>query len=425
MMSKTKNLMKTLGPGLIFASSAIGTSHLVLSTRAGAHHGMVYFWIIMLALLFKYPFFEFGPRYASASGHSLLKGYKDQGMWAVYLFLLVIVVSMFAVTGAVGAVTAGLLSTIFGWTFISVPALAGVIILITVVLLISGGYKGLDFVIKIISASLLIAILVAFVAVLMKGPIAASPDFVAPPFLEGAGLTLLIGLIGWMPTGLEASAMNSIWVVEKQRTSDYKSNLKEILFDFNLGYAFTAVVAVLFLVIGAFTVYGSGELLDGGTTDFSSKLLNVFTANLGTWAYPFIAIAAFGTIYGTLITVLDAFSRSFVRGLRAIKFDQIANTDVQLGFLKQAYFYTIIVLGIGGFSLFYFSTASMIRMLEWATIISFLVAPIMGVLNLKVVRTLTGEHKVPQGLMILAYVGLVVLTLFVIYYMMNISAVGH
>ena len=45
-----KQLLKTIGPGLLFASSAIGTSHLVLSTRAGATHGMVYFWIILIAL---------------------------------------------------------------------------------------------------------------------------------------------------------------------------------------------------------------------------------------------------------------------------------------------------------------------------------------------------------------------------------------
>ena len=51
-----RNLLKVIGPGLLFASSAIGTSHLVLSTRAGAHHGMIFLWIILLALLLKYPF---------------------------------------------------------------------------------------------------------------------------------------------------------------------------------------------------------------------------------------------------------------------------------------------------------------------------------------------------------------------------------
>ncbi len=31
-----ENLLKTIGPGLIFAAAAVGVSHLVQSTRAGA-----------------------------------------------------------------------------------------------------------------------------------------------------------------------------------------------------------------------------------------------------------------------------------------------------------------------------------------------------------------------------------------------------
>jgi len=94
-----KNLLQAIGPGLLFASTAIGTSHLVLSTRAGAHHGMVYFWIIAGALLLKYPFYEFGPRYANATGFSLLKGYKEQGKWAVLLFMFVSTSNFSACTG--------------------------------------------------------------------------------------------------------------------------------------------------------------------------------------------------------------------------------------------------------------------------------------------------------------------------------------
>ena len=38
-MNTVQKLIKNLGPGLLFASMAIGTSHLVLSTKAGAHYG--------------------------------------------------------------------------------------------------------------------------------------------------------------------------------------------------------------------------------------------------------------------------------------------------------------------------------------------------------------------------------------------------
>ena len=47
-------LKKTLGPGILFASTAIGVSHLVQSTRAGANYGLALFIIIanLLNILF-------------------------------------------------------------------------------------------------------------------------------------------------------------------------------------------------------------------------------------------------------------------------------------------------------------------------------------------------------------------------------------
>lgn len=423
---KAKTYLKAIGPGLIFASSSIGTSHLVLSTRAGAEHGMIYFWIILLALLFKYPFFEFGPRYAAATGHNLLKGYKDQGIWAIYIFLLLIIISMFAVTGAIGAVSAGLLSTIFD-IGLSDGLLTGVVILVTLVALLTGGYRGLDRIIKLISVTLLVTAIVAFVAVLSKGPQVPSPDFEALPLLEGAGLTLFIGLIGWMPTGIEASVMNSIWILKNNETADIKPTKRQVLFDFNLGYWFTVITAIIFLVIGAYTIYGSGEHLDGGTTEFAKKLLHTISDSLGPWSFPIIAVAAFGTIYGTLITVLDAFSRCVTQGFRALYFDDMTNNVEQKSFTKKIFPIVLITQSIGGFALFYFSKASMITMLEWATIISFLIAPILGVLNLRVILKLRREteHHVPSYLLYLAYMGLVAMIGFTIYYLLNISSAGH
>lgn len=182
------------------------------------------------------------------------------------LFITIISVSMFAVTGAVAAVSAGLLSTMFGFGSIPVPLLAGAIILLTVMLLLLGGYAGLDGFIELISVVLLLTVLTAFIAVMIKGPVNHEDGFKANSFREGAGLTLLISLIGWMPSGMETSTMNSIWVVEKMRSSEYNPTLKESLFDFNLGYLFTVILALMFLTIGAFTVYGSGQLLQGNAT---------------------------------------------------------------------------------------------------------------------------------------------------------------
>lgn len=414
---KNIKLLKTIGPGLLFASSAIGTSHLVLSTRAGAHHGMIFFWIILGTLLLKYPFYEFGPRYAIATGKSLINGYREQGKWAVILFLVVIFMNMFAVTGAIGAVAAGLLKTMLGLS-LSMPTLVGLVLAVTVGILLFGGYTALDSFIKILSIVLLLTVSVAFFAVLINGHVEPAADFQARKLVEGTGLALLVSLIGWMPAGMEASTMNSIWVVEKTRTSNYKPTLRESLFDFNLGFVFATILALMFLTIGAFTVYGSGQLLEGNATEFTTKLLSVFTTNLGQWSYWLIAIAALGTIYGTLITILDAFTRSFVRGLLALKETPVDVTENQ-STLSRNYKILLPLLALGGFSLFYFSATSMIKVLEYATILGFLTAPIIAFLNLRAItsKDVSDEFSPSKLMIILAYLGLGALVLFSAYYL--------
>jgi len=59
-------MWRMIGPALLFAGAAIGTSHLFQSTRAGAVYGLALVVVILLACLLKYPAFRFGVDY----GHS-------------------------------------------------------------------------------------------------------------------------------------------------------------------------------------------------------------------------------------------------------------------------------------------------------------------------------------------------------------------
>ncbi|MBT8303200.1 MAG: divalent metal cation transporter, partial [Bacteroidia bacterium] len=106
--------IKKLGPGLLFAGAAIGVSHLVQSTRAGADFGFGLLWALILVNIFKYPFFQFGPRYASATGESLLHGYKKLGKGVLIAYAILTLATMFTIQTAVTIVTAGLASTLFG-----------------------------------------------------------------------------------------------------------------------------------------------------------------------------------------------------------------------------------------------------------------------------------------------------------------------
>lgn len=412
-----KKLFKILGPGLLFASTAIGTSHLVLSTRAGAHHGMIFLWIILFTLLLKYPFYEFAPRYTVATGKSLIYAYRKQGLWALGIFFFIITIEMFFVTGAIGAVSAGLLSITLG---LSIPQwlIYGLVVLITTAILLIGKYQVLELIIKIISVLLLVTMGIIFVAVIIKGPIQPSVDFKADNLLEGTGLALLISMLGWMPNGMEGSTMHSVWILENERSDNEKTTLKNALLDFNIGYLMTALLAIMFLIIGAYASYGTGNTLDGNTMQFSTKLLSLFTNILGEWSFTVIAIAAFGTIYGTLITVWDAMARCFIRSLYAFKNDAEVSLEKRQSFFNVGYLIMIPVIGIGGALMFSFFTSGVILMLEFATIISFLLSPVIAYLNWKAIRSeeVGIEYRPAQWMHIVAAIGMIAMISFAIYY---------
>ena len=42
-----KGILKTVGPGILYAGAAIGASHLVQSSRAGANYGFGIIWAVI------------------------------------------------------------------------------------------------------------------------------------------------------------------------------------------------------------------------------------------------------------------------------------------------------------------------------------------------------------------------------------------
>ncbi|MCB0643801.1 MAG: hypothetical protein KDC44_19270, partial [Phaeodactylibacter sp.] len=317
------------------------------------------------------------------------------------------------------AVCGGLLATLFGLGHLSMPVLVGAVLLVTALLLIMGQYRALDQFIKLLSVVLLVTVLVAFAAVLLKGPSYKGAAVAGNSIWEGAGLTLLISLLGWMPAGMEASVMNSVWNIEKVRSAGYRPSLAQTMFDFNLGYALTALLAFAFLVIGAFTVYGSGQQLGGNSVQFTNQLLQVFTESLGAWSYPVITIAAFGALYGTLITVWDAYARCWSLSLTELrKQGDTPPSDFQ-------YALYLLLIGIGGFLLFKFFSASLLQILEAATITAFITAPVIGYLNLKAILSpaVAPADRPGKGELLLARIGLIFMAGFSIYYLYDLLIV--
>ena len=270
-----KNFFKILGPGLLYAGAAVGVSHLVQSTRAGAMFNFDLVWILIIANFLKYPFFEFGPRYANATRSNLVDGYKKVGRWAVILFALVTVGSMFIFQAAVTVVTVGLISYVFNVT-ISITTLSIIILLISAVILVIGKYNLLDKVIKFIILLLAVSTIVAVFAAFGIQKEVTPEALNQFSLTRGADIFFLIAFIGWMPAPIELSVWSSAWNIAKTEQLGYVPKLKDAITEFRISYIGTTLLAMGFLAMGALVMYGTGEEFSSSGTRFSEQLINMY-----------------------------------------------------------------------------------------------------------------------------------------------------
>lgn len=406
------NFLKTLGPGILFASTAIGVSHLVQSTRAGAEYGFALIPFILAANIFKYPFFEFGSRYANATGESIIDGYKKIGNWMIWLYFLITLGSMFFVSAAVGAVTAGFLQNLFGITSWGIWATVALFAL-CMAILITGKYNVLDSLVKIIGIVLLISTIIAFALALAQGPVVETKNTVGPDIWSDSSILFIIALMGWMPTAVDLSAWNSLWTVERIKQTGYKPTMRETLADFNFGYIISVVLSICFVTLGAYMLFGTGQELPDSKGAFAHSVVGMFTNFIGEWSYIIIAAAGFSIMFGTCIAIFDGYSRSLEK-------------SVELIFLKRSepssnasiYNIALIVVGIGSFGIVLFFGKHLKSLVDLATTISFLIAPLIAIVNYRLVtgKFIEDDKKPKLWLKILSWLGIVFLTGFALYF---------
>ena len=399
--------LSRLGPGLLFAGAAIGVSHLVQSTRAGADFGWGLLWALLLINLFKYPFFQYGPRYAQATGETLLDGYYKLGKGYLWAYFFVNIATMFTIQSAVTVVTAGLASKLFGITS-DIVYWSIIITVFCGVLLIIGRYQLLDKFIKIIIISLAISSVLAVSIAFVKNENSLSLQQVFP---EGTGLLFLIAFLGWMPAPLDISIWHSIWTLEKNKSQQRKTTLKESLFDFNVGYIATTFLAICFVGLGALVMFDSELEFSSKGGVFAGQLIELYTSNLGEAAYGLIAIAAFSTMLSTTITTLDASPRAMSKTIQLL-FNR----------LKSSYFLWLLILSIGTIAIFLFLLSEMGKLVQIATVLSFITAPLYAFLNYRLVvsKQMPDKFRPNKELRILSIIGLLFLSGFTIFYLFSL-----
>jgi len=366
-------MLGRLGPGLLFAATAVGVSHLVQSTRAGAEFGLTMAALIVFICLVKYPAFRFGAEYAAAAKESLIVGYERQGRWLLVFFFVAIAIEGLTVVPAVSLVAGGMTMNFLGISANEIIFTMGTIIVCSIALAF-GRYRLLEQTTKVLVA--LFAVLSIIAAIAAVSTIGEGQALAAPMPLNEENLFFSVAVAGWMPVGMGGAVFLSLWVRAKSVARDRSVELDEARFDFNVGYITTIVIALCFLLMGSVILFGSGVDLSANSVGFAAQLIGLFTQTVGGWIAPVIRVAALAVMFSTVLAVIDGFARVY-----ADVTERLIGTRESLWTQDRLYIsYMVIQAGVALALMLYF-LQSFGAFIGFVTTVGFLVAPVIAYLN--------------------------------------------
>lgn len=407
-MTSLKRIAASLGPGMIVAATAIGTSHIILSPVAGARFGYALIWLVLFSHLFKYPAFDFGPRFAIANRVSLIQGFQDvpgPKNWALWVFLATTTLQGLTIFAAVISVTASILVVSVGG--LSHPVWIVVLGVFIIALHRTGRYPALAFGSKLALGALAVVSVIAFVAAPPR-PSDLAQMFI--PSLPEGSVLLAASIFGLMPTGINVAIWHSLWAVEhlgewEKTTRDKREMLAMGMTDLRVGYVLSAVLAVVFVSLGANLLRPRGLTPNG--VDVALTLSEIYTEVLGEWMFPVFMLAAFAAMFSTTYSVMDGFPRTFASLLRTL-FPR--NRFLTKSFNPAYWFFmaAIFAFGVVANTLI----PNPVRMVTLVGVVSLLVAPVLYGLNYYCVTRLIDDKSMrpSRPMRIWALAGIVMMT---------------
>lgn len=398
---------RSLGPGLLWAGTAVGVSHLVQSTRAGAGYGLLLLWVVLAAHALKYPAFEAGARYTASTGRSLMDAYARQGRWVLWIFFLLTVSTMAIVAAAVTLVTAGMASVLLS-DGLSAVTWSGLLLVFAVSVLWFGRYSVLDKVMKGLMLLLSVTTVAAVVALLPQTDWSSVSLAQGLPSPEPQHIAFMVAFVGWMPAPFDTSVWHSLWAKEQQKREG-QQGLSAARFDFHVGYIGTAILACCFVFVGAAVLHQSGTPIPDKAPLFAKVLIDAYATALGSWARPVIMIASFATMLSTTLAVTDGFPRALAAASVKLK--------PSLG-EERAYKASLLVVAAGALGLIMWMSGSFTGLLDFATTVSFVLTPVLAIFNY---RAVTSEEVAPDdrptgALLLMHWVCIAVMSVFSVGY---------
>ena len=410
------SFLRAFGPGLLFAAVAIGVSHLVQSTRAGALYGPLMILFVVAAMAVKYPFYRFGPQYTAATGKTLVDAFRRQGLWLFIPFALLMFLTSFIVVAAVVSGTAVIAANAFYLPFSPVQIATG-LLLLNIAIISVGRYRWLDVVMKLFMLLLTVTTLIATVQTLPIIDWSRALE-VFPPGLDKAAIIFTVALVGWMPSPLEGAVGHSIWTKAKAVDSEYRPRVKESILDFHIGYLGTMFLSLCFMVLGAGVLHEQGNALARGASQFTAQFIALYESALGEWSGWLIRVSAVAVMYSTLLAATDNYARmiaGIILRFREPEKEWVADDMTHNPRLRP---FIVMILSLGGLAVFLFLAKSFKVMLAIATSTAFISAPLIAILIYRAINSteISEEDRPSTGLLRYSLFCIVVLLVFAFSY---------
>jgi len=294
--SSATSVVRLIGPGLLVAAAGIGAGDIVSATMAGSAHGLALLWVVALAAFLKCFLNEGIARWQLATGTTALEGWSQHlpGWVRVYfaLYLVIWTVSVSAaLTSACGLGIANLTNGAIprAWGAVAHALIGGGLVLV-------GGFKGFERVMKVLIATMFFSI-IACAAFTFHDRAAVLRGLFVPAIPSGGGSSFL-SVLGGIGGSIAMLAYN-YWLREEKMIGP--KWLRFVRADITMAYVFTAVFGMSIMIVAnqAFHVAGV-QITNAQAVTKMAETLGAIIGPAGFYAY---AIGFWAAVFASLLGI--------------------------------------------------------------------------------------------------------------------------
>jgi Mn2+/Fe2+ NRAMP family transporter len=322
--------LRQIGPGLIITAVIVGSGELIVTPKLGASVGFTMLWFIILGCFIKvFVQIELG-RFAISRGLTTLEamnslpGPRFIVSWLVWLWGCMYLCIVCQVAGMVGG-----LASVFSLAGLPLPekVLAVGVGTATIVLLVIGRYRWVEFLSTVLVATFTACTLVA-VGALQTTSFAITPAQVLGglEFRLPEKFTTAFAAFGIIGVGASELIYYPYWCLEKGYAKSVGANdrsaawrerargwLRVMRVDAWVSFVIYTTATLAFYLLGAAVLHAKG--LEVKNEEMIATLSHMYRETFGPWSYWLFLVGACAVLYSTVFGATASNARLFADAL--------------------------------------------------------------------------------------------------------------